>query len=107
VLFRGKGTDAAAERLDALVRTTDGFRIAEEDLRIRGPGEFLGVRQHGLPELRIANLVSDAAILAEAREDAFELVRRDPGLTGESEAVRRALERRFGRRATITSEATS
>ncbi len=58
------------ERLRILASTQDGFRIAEEDLRLRGPGEFLGTRQHGLPELRIADLTKDLDLLLQAREDA-------------------------------------
>ena len=59
--------------------TTDGFRIAEEDLRLRGPGEFFGTRQTGLPELRMARL-EDWALLQAAREDAGELLSHDPDL---------------------------
>ena len=61
-------------------KTNDGFKIAEEDLNIRGPGEFIGVRQSGIPDFRVANIIRDARILNEAREEAFELVRRDPFL---------------------------
>ena len=60
--------------------TNDGFKIAEEDLNIRGPGEFIGVRQSGIPDFRVANIIRDARILNEAREEAFELLRRDPFL---------------------------
>ncbi|MGH2396436.1 MAG: ATP-dependent DNA helicase RecG [bacterium] len=70
----------ARRRLEALVNSTDGFAIAEEDLRIRGPGEFFGVRQWGMPEFRAANLVRDAAILEQARQEAFALVQADPSL---------------------------
>ena len=70
----------ARERLDALVRSNDGFVIAEEDLRIRGPGEFLGLRQWGMPEFRVANLVRDVALLQEARMEAFSLLKLDPEL---------------------------
>ncbi|MFZ3012127.1 MAG: ATP-dependent DNA helicase RecG [Nitrospira sp.] len=70
----------ARERLDALVRSHDGFVIAEDDLRIRGPGEFFGLRQWGMPEFRVANLVSDADLLQQARQEAFSLLRADPGL---------------------------
>ncbi len=66
------------ERLEVLVRESDGFRIAEEDLRLRGPGELLGTRQTGVPRMRIANLVADAVLLGEARAIAEELVREDP-----------------------------
>ena len=60
--------------------TNDGFKIAEEDLNIRGPGEFIGVRQSGIPDFRVANIIRDSRILNDAREEAFELVRRDPFL---------------------------
>jgi ATP-dependent DNA helicase RecG len=75
------GVSEARQRLDALVRSTDGFVIAEEDLRIRGPGEFFGVRQWGAPEFRAANLIRDAAMLEQARQEAFALVKVDPHLT--------------------------
>jgi ATP-dependent DNA helicase RecG len=54
-----------------MTETNDGFRIAEADLEIRGPGEFFGTRQHGLPDLRIASLVEDQKLLSQARADAF------------------------------------
>jgi ATP-dependent DNA helicase RecG len=63
--------------------TTDGFRIAEEDLAIRGPGEFLGVRQWGLPDFRVANLIRDVRLLQEARQEAFNLIALDPQLSRE------------------------
>ena len=72
--------EEARERLNAFVRTTDGFRIAEEDLRLRGPGEFFGTRQSGLPDLRAANLLRDADLLEKARGEAFAIVQDDPGL---------------------------
>jgi ATP-dependent DNA helicase RecG len=74
-------TDEARERLNAFTRTNDGFRIAEEDLRLRGPGEFFGTRQSGLPDLRAANIIRDADLLEKARTEAFELVAQDPALT--------------------------
>ncbi|MCA1958876.1 MAG: ATP-dependent DNA helicase RecG [Nitrospira sp.] len=73
-------TSSAGERLEALVRSNDGFVIAEEDLRIRGPGEFLGVRQWGMPEFRVADLVRDAELLSEARQEAAALLQVDPEL---------------------------
>ena len=76
----GEPPSAARERLEALVRSTDGFVIAEEDLRIRGPGEFFGFRQWGMPEFRVANLVRDADILQQARQEAFALLKQDPQL---------------------------
>jgi ATP-dependent DNA helicase RecG len=77
--FRRAGDDAR-ERLRAVERTQDGFEIAREDLRIRGPGELLGTRQSGLAILDVADLYRDETILEEAREDAFDLVERDPEL---------------------------
>ncbi|MEW6510501.1 MAG: ATP-dependent DNA helicase RecG [Bacteroidota bacterium] len=67
-------------RLAALVSTTDGFAIAETDLRLRGPGDFFGTRQSGLPEFRVADIIADGALLNDARADAFALVDRDPHL---------------------------
>ncbi len=61
-------------------RSTDGFRIAEEDLKIRGPGDFAGVRQSGIPDLAFSDLVRDAALLSKAREIALRLSEEDPGL---------------------------
>jgi ATP-dependent DNA helicase RecG len=68
----------ARERLGSMVRTNDGFQLAEKDLEIRGPGEFLGTRQSGMPDLLVADLLRDQSILKEARETAFGLVARDP-----------------------------
>ena len=80
ILFAGRLTDEARARIDVMVKTTDGFVIAEEDLRLRGPGEFFGTRQTGLCELRIANLARDMKMLETAREDAFSIARKDPRL---------------------------
>ena len=72
VLLTGEDmTEDAARRLQVMTETSDGFQIAETDLEIRGPGEFFGTRQHGLPDLRIASLVGDQKLLAQARTDAF------------------------------------
>ena len=88
--------DVANQRLSILCETTDGFRIAEEDLRIRGPGQLLGTRQHGWPEFRVANLVQDVDLLMQARDDAARIVREDPGLKASDHADLRAeLGRRF------------
>jgi ATP-dependent DNA helicase RecG len=70
----------ARQRLKVMEETTDGFRIAEADLELRGPGEFLGTRQSGLPDFAVAELARDQVILQEAREEAFQLVQEDPGL---------------------------
>ncbi len=71
------------ERLNALVRESDGFRIAEEDLRIRGPGEFLGTRQHGVPGFRVANPLRDRALVERASVAVKTLLDADPRLAGE------------------------
>jgi ATP-dependent DNA helicase RecG len=73
----------AWRRLKVMEGTTDGFRIAEEDLAIRGPGEFLGVRQWGLPDFRVANLIRDTRLLQQARQEAFALIDQDPRLSRE------------------------
>lgn len=76
----GQGEDAAA-RLSVMEGTNDGFRIAEEDLKIRGPGDFAGVRQSGIPDLVFSDIVRDARMLARAREIAGMLLDRDPDLS--------------------------
>lgn len=74
-----KGEEARA-RLSAMVHISDGFKIAEEDLRMRGPGDFFGSRQHGLPELHIADLGADMDVLRRAKDAAERLLKADPGL---------------------------
>lgn len=71
----------AERRLATMVQTNDGFKIAEMDLKLRGPGDFFGTRQSGLPEFKVADIVSDTQLLDEARRDAFEIIERDPKLT--------------------------
>lgn len=83
-------SDDARRRLDVMVATTDGFVIAEEDLSIRGPGEILGTRQAGLPDLKIGSLVTDGGILEAAREDAGALIDGDPSLAASEHALLRA-----------------
>ena len=94
----------ARERLEALVRSNDGFVIAEEDLRIRGPGEFLGLRQWGMPEFRVANLVRDLELLQEARLEAFSLVKQDPGLQQAAhQGLREAMLHKWGEKLELGS----
>jgi ATP-dependent DNA helicase RecG len=74
--------EEARRRLGIMLKSNDGFRIAEEDLNIRGPGEFFGTRQSGMPDLRIANIVRDTVLLNEARKEAFSIIDEDPDLKG-------------------------
>ncbi len=74
-------TQTAGQRLKAMVQCADGFAIAEQDLRIRGPGEMMGTRQSGIPEFRVMNLVRDATALEQARQEAFVMMERDPQLS--------------------------
>jgi ATP-dependent DNA helicase RecG len=79
ILIAGHKISAdARKRLKVMEKTTDGFVLAEEDLAIRGPGDFLGTRQSGLPDFRIASIIRDARILNDARHDAFALAEIDP-----------------------------
>ena len=79
VAYKPYGEDAR-RRLAVMLRSNDGFRIAEEDLDIRGPGEFFGIRQTGLPDLKVANIVRDMKILEKAKAEAFSLMEASPGL---------------------------
>jgi ATP-dependent DNA helicase RecG len=91
--------DQARKRLRIMEQTNDGFRIAEEDLSIRGPGEFLGTKQSGLPDFRIANIARDIQILSDAREDAFAIVDEDPWLERYDHVLfRETPRRRWGNR---------
>lgn len=80
VLLSYGSTAESKKRLDAMIRTNDGFIIAEEDLEIRGPGEFFGTKQSGMPDLKVANLVRDVKLLESARKEAFALIEKDPEL---------------------------
>ena len=80
VLISDNRNEETRERLRAMTRTGDGFKIAEEDLRLRGPGDFFGQRQHGLPALKVADLSCDVALLREAQAAAEALLARDPEL---------------------------
>ncbi|MCC6850078.1 MAG: ATP-dependent DNA helicase RecG [Deltaproteobacteria bacterium] len=91
--------DVARERLRVMEETNDGFRIAEKDLEIRGPGEFLGTRQSGLPDFRAANLVRDGGLLRQAQEDAAAWLAFDPELASPaSQPLRAVLEARWAGR---------
>jgi ATP-dependent DNA helicase RecG len=99
VLVTEKLNDTARERIRTLVDSTDGFHIADMDLRLRGPGEFFGTKQSGLPSLRVANILRDADILEIARREAVDFVAKPPS----EEELRRAVayirdhwQRRYG-----------
>ncbi len=83
--------EEARRRLHIMLRSNDGFRIAEEDLDIRGPGEFLGTRQAGMPDLRVANIIRDMKILERAKSEAFALIEVNPEL-GEFPSLKKAVE---------------
>ncbi len=95
-----KAGDQARERLSVIEQTTDGFALAEADLRLRGPGEFLGTRQSGLPELRVADLM-DGALIATARVQAERLWEADPYLKSLAHAPLRERVATFWRNATV------
>lgn len=94
VLLADPKTEEGRIRMEVMTETCDGFRIAEADLQLRGPGEILGTRQSGLPELYIGDLLHDSALMEEARKAAFTLVANDPDLIQpEHAALREALAR--------------
>jgi len=97
LLLAETDSEIARSRLEMMTRSSDGFEIAEHDLRLRGPGEMFSTRQHGLPDLKIANILNDFELLVMARRNAFEMVRSDPMLaTPEHVNIRRALLAKFG-----------
>src|SRR5207245_10601005 len=92
LLTTGKLGDDAQRGVEVMVETNDGFKLAEVDLQLRGPGEFFGTRQSGLPEFRVADLLRDAPLLEEARRDALTIVAADPELRApEHRGLRQAL----------------
>lgn len=97
-VFSDVQSPEARKRLEAFVATNDGFKLAEIDFEMRGPGDLLGTRQHGLPPLRIADLARDTAVLDEARRDAQQLIASDPTLAAPDFALlRQMVLRRYGR----------
>ena len=96
VLFFDAAGSISRERLEVMRSTTDGFKIAEEDLKLRGPGDFFGERQHGLPEMRIANFASDMILLSRAQNAADDILRLDPNLQApENRKLARQITRLF------------
>ena len=99
LLTPGKLSEDGEKRLRVMESTSDGFRIAEADLEIRGPGDFLGTRQAGLPDFRVANILKDGALLELARQAAFGLIEKDPQLSSDDHGlVLEELIRRWGNR---------
>lgn len=90
VLVSDSDTDEAKSRLKVMHDTTDGFQIAEADLRQRGPGDFFGNRQHGLPEMHIADLCADMTVLSDARDAAQSVLETDPDLAAPEHAALKA-----------------
>ncbi|MDO9547625.1 MAG: helicase-related protein, partial [Candidatus Marinimicrobia bacterium] len=80
VLVERKRTETSHKRLGIINGTTDGFEISEQDLKLRGPGEFYGTRQHGFPKMKIADLLVDKELLKLARREAFMLIKNDSHL---------------------------
>lgn len=98
VLVSDAQNEESVKRLDVMCKTTDGFVIAEEDLKQRGPGDFLGSRQHGLPEMRLANIVTDTKILYAAQKQAEDILFADPDLSlPEHKKLRESVEKMFGK----------
>jgi ATP-dependent DNA helicase RecG len=99
LLASGKLSGDGEKRLRVMEATCDGFRIAEADLEIRGPGDFLGTRQSGMPDFRVANILRDGALLEQARQAAFGLLEEDPDLVSAPHVpLREELQRRWGQR---------
>ncbi len=97
-LFAEGPNHTAKSRLEIMTKSNDGFEIAEHDLRMRGPGELFSTRQHGLPDLKIANIVDDFELLVMARKNAFKLVNQDPILSSANHRnIRKALLQKFGK----------
>ena len=106
LMTQKSGSPDSRRRLRIMERTNDGFEIAEEDLAIRGPGEFIGTRQSGLPDFRIASILRDGRILGEAKEDAYGLVEDDPGLESpHHHALREVLLKKWGGRLELAKTA--
>ena len=96
VLVSDNDNEATQARLKVMTKTNDGFKISEEDLKLRGPGDFFGSRQHGLPAMHVADLGSDMNVLQTAQQAAHELLTSDPELSAPEHAqLKTAVERLF------------
>ena len=97
-VFADPQTEASQKRLESFAKSTDGFKLAERDFALRGPGDLFGTQQHGLPPFHIADLLRDQELLVEARRDAMELIAADPGLAQPEHArLRRQVLARYGK----------
>ena len=97
ILVSDASGEQTLKRLQAMCKTNDGFKLAEEDLSLRGPGDFFGARQHGLPEMKLASLVDDIATLKLAQTCAQEILKEDQTLSNpENEGLRKGMEELFG-----------
>ncbi|MDD4716453.1 MAG: ATP-dependent DNA helicase RecG, partial [Oscillospiraceae bacterium] len=97
ILLSSSNSGEAAARFSALCKTSDGFKISEEDLKLRGPGDFFGSRQHGLPNLKIADLTCNMKVLAQAQEATAQILSQDPSLSlPEHQALTRRIDLLFG-----------
>lgn len=96
ILISDAKDEKTQKRLSILTSTSDGFKIADEDLKLRGPGDFFGSRQHGLPELKIADMMTDTEAIRETHAAAVNLLKKNPALAGEEfDLLRRAVNRLF------------
>jgi len=97
ILLCGKDSEVARKRNEIMVNSADGFVIAEEDLKLRGPGEIFGTRQHGLPELNIADLVKHVDVLEQVKEVALDILEEDPYLRDpDNQVLRERVQKMFG-----------
>ncbi|MGQ9657385.1 MAG: ATP-dependent DNA helicase RecG [Fimbriimonadales bacterium] len=103
VLIANPKSDDGQRRMEIMTRTNNGFLIAEEDLRLRGPGEIYGTRQSGMPSFRVADLVKDMHLLEVARQEAFHLLEQDPGLRRPEHAALLEAVNRFRHRFAIAT----
>lgn len=95
MVMNGGVSEDAVDRLRKFTETSNGFKVSELDLSLRGPGEFLGIRQHGLPEFKVADIVSDGELLIEARKDAVDFLSINKDLNNES-GLLKEIKKRFG-----------
>jgi ATP-dependent DNA helicase RecG len=98
ILLSDAQNEDATERFEIMCKTTDGFQIAKRDLEMRGPGDFFGSRQHGLPDMRVANLMTDTRILYEAQSSAKEIINCTVDISNEErQALETEVDRLFER----------